>query len=149
MTISIKQGLPGVIRTDEDKLRSTTDRRRLSLVSNGCFIISIPVESVKKHADYHTMKKIQKRVKTYPSDDVLVNFYLEKTKWNAYKEVLIGRMIKDIEKRKRERKPGSMAQGTTPVKQEQAYSYVFSRPGTRQTICAGQYFGLRDQWEFS
>lgn len=120
------------MRADEDKSRVNFDRRRLSLVSKGCFIISIPVETVKKHADYTTIKKIQKHAKIYPSDEVLVDCYLERTRWNAYKEVLMGRMITDIEKRRNKKKPGSMVPGTSPVKQEQ--SFVISRPGTRQTI---------------
>ena len=108
------------------------DRRHLSLVSKGCFIISMPVETVKKHADYKTIRKIQKHVKVYPSDEALVDCYLERTRWNSYKEVLMGRMIKDIENRKQDKKPGSMVAGTAPIKQE--LSYVISRPGTRQTI---------------
>ena len=114
---------------------SDADKRHLSLVSKGCFIISIPVETVRKHADDKTIKKIQKRVKAYPDDEALLDCYLEKTRWNAYKEILMGRMIKDIEKRRYKHKPGSMVPGTAPpIKKEQLYLYDISRPGTRQRI---------------
>ncbi len=132
---NFNQGLQRVLQTDEDKfLDFNNDKRHFSLTSKGCFIISIPVEIVKKHADYKTIKKIRKSVKHYPSDEALVDCYLQETRWNAYKEVLMGRMIKDIERRRYEHKPGSMVPGTVPVKQEQTYSHVISRPGTRQTI---------------
>ena len=124
-------GLQRVLYTDTDMLLNDTDKRHLFLVSKGCFIISIPVESVRKHADYETTKKIQKRAKNYPSDEALVNCYLKETRWNAYKEVLMGRIIKDIERRRYEKNPGSMR----PVsKQEQTNSRDTNRPETRQTM---------------
>ena len=132
------QGLQRVLHTDADMLLTDTDKRHMFLVSKGCFIISIPVETVRKHADYKTIKKIQKRARNYPNDEALVNCYLEETRWNAYKEVLMGRMIKDIETRRYERNPGSMR----PVfKQEQTNSRDTNRPETRQTMYS-KYFRI-------
>ena len=142
-----QQGLQGVLQTDENKFESNIDRRRLSLISKGCFLIIIPVETVKKHADYKTIKKIQKHAKTYPSDEALTECYLEMTKWNAYKEVLMGRIINDIERRKHEKKPGSMIPGAGPDKQEQTYAHFVSRAATRQTA-NGEFFTFLNKAKF-
>ena len=135
------QGLQRVLQTDGYMSLHDADKRHLFLVSKGCFIISIPVESIRKHADYNTIKKIQKRAKKYPNDEALVDRYLDQTRWNAYKEVLMGRMIKDMERKRYEGRPGSMR----PVceKKEQTNSRDISRPATQQTM-NGKYVDISD-----
>ena len=95
------KGLEGVLRTEEDvRLKSVMDTRHLSLVSKGCQLISFPAEVLKKHADLVTLRKIKKHIKTYPSDDQLLECYLEKSHWNTYKEVLLSKTVKEIEARR-------------------------------------------------
>lgn len=70
-------------------------------------MISLPLEVLKKHADFEILKKVEKQMKTYPHDEQLLDCYLQQSDWNTYKEVLLGNMVKEIEKRKSSAKPGT------------------------------------------
>ena len=94
-------------------------------MSKGCFLISIPVEVIKKYADNETIAKMKKCIKYYPSDRELVDCYIETSRWKVYKELVIGRIIKDREKRRNEKQPGSMVSTRKPITRPQLQQRLF------------------------
>lgn len=67
----------------------------VSLVSQGCELIHVPRTKFLEMADDATLSHIHGMLKSYPKDDGLCERFLEKSRWDAYKQEVVEKVVSE------------------------------------------------------
>ena len=72
----------------ENPLEPSASRKEsYSVVSKGCMIIHVPKTRFVDIADEPSLKLVRQEVRHYPSEQVLMERFVDNNLWDAYKQV--------------------------------------------------------------
>ena len=86
------QGLATVFESGNNA-EANGRRECYSVVSKGCMIIHVPKSRFVDLADEASLELVRKEVRHYPSEQVLLQRFIDNNLWDAYKQVRIRHKI--------------------------------------------------------